>query len=110
MKTSKAKAISKPKKTSEVGKAVKSNKVTTSKSGPSEKEIREKAKEIYHERIDRGEYGTAEDDWLKAEELLRSSKQEYEYQAEKSGYQYRIAKAGRLCHNWPAGLQLTYIA
>jgi hypothetical protein len=71
MKTSNAKAISKPKKTSEAGKAVKSRKVTTSKSGPSEEEIREKAKEIYHLRIERGEDGTTVDDWLKAEELLR---------------------------------------
>ena len=53
--------------------AVKSKKVTTTKSGPSEEEIREKAKEIYQERIARGEHGTKEDDWLKAEELLRSS-------------------------------------
>jgi hypothetical protein len=73
MKTSKAKAISKPKKTSVVGEAVKSEKVTTDKSGPSEEEIREKAKEIYNERIARGEHGTKEDDWIKAEELLRSS-------------------------------------
>jgi hypothetical protein len=73
MKTSKAKAISKPKKTSEVGKAVKTKKVTPGKSGPSKDEIREKAKAIYHERISRGENGTSEDDWLKAEELLRSS-------------------------------------
>jgi hypothetical protein len=73
MKNSKVKAISKPKKTSEAGEAVKSKKVTTSKSGPSEKEIREKAKEIYHLRIYRGEHGTALDDWLKAEELLRGS-------------------------------------
>ena len=76
MKTSKAKAISKQKKISEAGEAVKSKKVTTSKSGPSEEEIREKAKEIYHQRIDRGEHGTALDDWHKAEELLRGSKEE----------------------------------
>ncbi len=73
MKTSKSKAISKPKKTSEVGGAVKSNKVTTSKSGPNEEVIREKAREIYNERVARGEYGTAEGDWIKAEKLLRSS-------------------------------------
>lgn len=73
MKTSKAKAINRPKKTSEVRGALKSKKGTTGKSGPSEEEIRKKAKEIYHERIARGEHGTALDDWLKAEELLRSS-------------------------------------
>jgi aconitase A len=73
MKTSKEKTISKPKKTSTVGKSVKGKKVTTIKSGPSEEEIREKAKEVYHERIARGEYGTAEDDWLEAEGFLRGS-------------------------------------
>jgi len=75
MKTSKTKAISKPKKTSEAGKAVKIKKVTASKSGPSEEEIREKAKEFYHQRIDRGENGNTVDDWLKAEELLKGSKE-----------------------------------
>jgi hypothetical protein len=73
MKTSKAKTISKPKKTSKVGKEVKSKKVTTSKSVPNEEEIRKKAEEIYHQRIARGEHGTAIDDWHKAEELLRRS-------------------------------------
>jgi hypothetical protein len=75
MKTSKAKTIGKLKKISEAGGAVKSKKVTASKSKSSEEKIREKAKEIYHERIVRGEHGTAEDDWLKAEELLRCSKE-----------------------------------
>jgi hypothetical protein len=70
-KTSKAKAISKPKKTSEAGEALKNKKVTTSKSVPGEEEIRKKAREIYFERIARGEHGTEEDDWLEAEELLR---------------------------------------
>jgi hypothetical protein len=74
MKTSKAKTISKPKKTSATSKAVKNKKVTISKSQPSEAEIREKAKEIYHQRIARGEHGTPLDDWYKAEELLKSSK------------------------------------
>ena len=40
MKTLKAKVINKPKKTSKAGEAVKSKKVTASKSGPSEEEIR----------------------------------------------------------------------
>lgn len=73
MKTSKAKTPSKPKKPSKVSKAVKSKKVTASKSLPSEEEIRKKAEEIYHQRIARGEQGTAIDDWHKAEELLRGS-------------------------------------
>ena len=73
MKTSKSKAISKPKETSEASETVKNKKVTPIESGPSEEEIRKKAKEIYLQRIDRGEYGTAIDDWHKAEELLRGS-------------------------------------
>jgi hypothetical protein len=74
MKTTKAQATSKQKKTSETGKADRSKKVTTSKSGPSEEEIRDKAREIYHERMARGEHGTSVDDWIKAEELLKGSK------------------------------------
>jgi hypothetical protein len=74
MKTSKAKTISKPKKTPVTGKAVTGKKVTAIKSGPGEEEIRAKAKEIYHERIARGEHGTPENDWLKAEQLLKVSK------------------------------------
>jgi len=64
METSKAKTISKPKKTS-----------VTSKSEPSEAEIRDKAKEIYHQRVARGEHGTPLDDWLKAEKLLKRAKE-----------------------------------
>jgi hypothetical protein len=55
------------------GKESKHKKVTAGKSIPSEEEIREKAKEIYYQRTARGEYGTALDDWHKAEELLRGS-------------------------------------
>lgn len=73
MKTLKAKTISKPKKTSKVSKTVRRKKVTISKSVPDEEEIRKKAEEIYHQRIARGEDGTAIDDWHKAEELLRGS-------------------------------------
>lgn len=73
MKTLKAKAISKPKKTSKTDEALKSRKVTTSKYVPSEEEIQKKAREIYYERIARGEHGTAESDWREAEELLRGS-------------------------------------
>ena len=73
MKNSKVKEIIKPKKPTKAGVAVKSNRVTTRKSGPSEEEIRQKAMEIYYERIARGEHGTEESDWLEAEEFLRSS-------------------------------------
>ena len=73
MKTTKAKTTSKPKKTSDTGKTLKSKKVAPVKYVPSEEEIREKAREIYYERIARGEHGTPEGDWREAEELLRGS-------------------------------------
>jgi len=73
MKTAKAKTTSKPKKTSDTGKASKTKKVAPGKYVPSEEEIREKAREIYFERIARGEHGTAEADWREAEELLKGS-------------------------------------
>jgi intergrase/recombinase len=73
MKTTKAKTVSKPKKTSDTGKTVKKKKVTTGKYVPDEEEIREKAREIYYERISRGEHGTPESDWREAEELLKGS-------------------------------------
>ena len=47
-----------------------SKKASGAKYVPTEEEIREKAREIYFERIARGERGTAEDDWREAEELL----------------------------------------
>lgn len=73
MKTTKAKTTSKPKKASTAGKTLKTKKVAPVKYVPSEEEIREKAREIYYERIARGEHGTAEADWREAEELLRGS-------------------------------------
>ena len=73
MKTTKAKTVVKPKKTTDAGKALKSKKVASGKYVPSEEEIREKAREIYYERIARGEHGTPEGDWHEAEEILRGS-------------------------------------
>jgi hypothetical protein len=71
MKTTKAKPVRKPKKASDAGKTI--NKNSSGKNVPSEEEIREKAREIYYERISRGEHGTPEDDWREAEELLKGS-------------------------------------
>jgi hypothetical protein len=73
MKTTKTKTESKPKKTSEAGKTLKKKNVTKGKYVPTEEEIREKAREIYYERIARGEHGTPENDWREAEELLKGS-------------------------------------
>ena len=74
MKTSKAAASSKTGKTSQTGKTVKGKKVTKAMKLPTEEEIREKAMEIYHRRIESGVHGTAEQDWMKAEEYFRTSK------------------------------------
>jgi hypothetical protein len=46
---------------------------TSDKSRISLDEIREKANEIYLQRIERGEDGTAENDWIEAEKLLNES-------------------------------------
>ncbi len=72
MKTTKTKTVSKTKKDSDAGKTIKNKKATIGKYSPTEEEIREKAREIYYERIARGEHGTPEDDWREAEELLKS--------------------------------------
>ena len=63
------------KKTGNSTKSLKSKKageITLKKLNP--EEIREKAKEIYNQRIARGEVGSAESDWLKAEEYLKKSR------------------------------------
>ena len=72
-KTTKSKAASKPVKASVAGESAKGKKVATGKSKPTEDQIRKKAEEIYHQRIKRGENGTAVDDWKKAEKLLKGS-------------------------------------
>lgn len=46
------------------------NKKATPKNLPSEEQIRRKAEEIYYQRLHKGEYGTALDDWQKAEKIL----------------------------------------
>ena len=46
---------------------VKSKKVTISNSTPDEEEIYKRAREIYHQRIERGEQGTPENDWFEEE-------------------------------------------
>jgi hypothetical protein len=59
------------KKTTAAGKPVKERKIRVSIPEPTEEQIRKKAEEIYYDRIARGEYGTAEDDWHKAERILK---------------------------------------
>lgn len=70
MKTVKTKSVSQPKKATSAVKTPKPRKTSSVKYVPSEEEIRLKAREIYFERISRGEHGTPEDDWREAEELL----------------------------------------
>jgi hypothetical protein len=69
--SSKPKAKSAGAKTVAASRSVKSKKVSDSRSHPGEEEIRKKAQELYNERIFRGEHGSAEDDWINAERLLR---------------------------------------
>ncbi len=73
-KTTTVKSAGKPKKATATGKTSGSKKVTARKTDPTEEQIRKKAEEIYHERMARGEHGTPEDDWHKAEKLLKDSK------------------------------------
>jgi hypothetical protein len=70
----KTKASGSTKKTVTASKASKTKKSTAGRSLPDENEIRRKAQEIYNERTHRGEHGTAEDDWVKAERLLKGLK------------------------------------
>jgi nucleotide-binding universal stress UspA family protein len=71
MKTQKEKVVSKTKKPAVKAAAPKKARTSTVKATPSEDEIREKAREIYYERIARGEHGTPEDDWHEAESILK---------------------------------------
>ncbi len=70
--TTKSKVNSKSGKTSGSSNELKNKINPTSGSKPTEEQIRDKAREIYHERLKRGEYGTAMDDWHQAEKLLKS--------------------------------------
>lgn len=65
-----SKSVNKSKKSINVKDSAKSKKVTVSNSVPSEADIREKANEIYNQRIERGEHGTPENDWIEAEKYF----------------------------------------
>jgi hypothetical protein len=73
MKTTKTKSEVAVKKATGATKPSRTKKTPPPKILPTEDAIREKAREIYFERIARGEHGTAEDDWREAEELLMGS-------------------------------------
>ena len=65
-----SKSISKSKKNREVKDPVQNKNIITINHGTTEEDIREKAKEIYLQRVERGEDGTAETDWLEAEKYF----------------------------------------
>ena len=67
---SKAKTTVKAKKPAAT-KAVTTKKAKTAKSTLTDDDIRAKAQDIYNDRITRGIPGTPEEDWLKAEGLLK---------------------------------------
>jgi hypothetical protein len=69
--TTKSKVSNRPGKTSGAGNSLKNKANPTNSTKPTEDQIREKAKEVYHDRLKRGEYGTALDDWHTAEKLLK---------------------------------------
>jgi hypothetical protein len=69
------KELSKPGKTSKPNKEKVNAKpdVTFDKFRPHEEDIRHKALDLYHSRIERGDFGTPEEDWLEAEEYLKNN-------------------------------------
>jgi hypothetical protein len=71
--TTKSKLAGKTGKTSGTGNELRKKSNPSGHTRPTEDQIREKAKEIYHERLKRGEYGTAIDDWNTAEKMLKGS-------------------------------------
>jgi hypothetical protein len=68
----KTKTTVKAKKPAASAKAGAPRKAKTVKSILTEDDIRAKAQEIYNDRISKGLSGTSEEDWLKAEQQLKS--------------------------------------
>lgn len=75
MKTKTTESGKKAVKKSATGKPLKKKQAINKKYEPAEDEIRELAEIVYYQRIERGESGTAEEDWLEAEEYLIYSKE-----------------------------------
>jgi hypothetical protein len=71
-KASPAKATAKPKKAAAPAKTVK--KAAPKAKAVTEEDIRKKAEELYYARIKKGVHGTSDEDWLKAEKLLKGKK------------------------------------
>ena len=68
-----AKENRKPKNTSKGTKPVENKKIAENKTTPTHEEIRQKANELYFQRIARDEHGSAEQDWINAEKALEES-------------------------------------
>jgi len=71
MATKKTVAPAKAKNAAPVAKTGVAKKSATAKKSSDFEAIRKKAEEIYHARIARGEHGTADGDWLLAEQSLK---------------------------------------
>lgn len=63
----KTKSNEKSKKNSKIQDSKGSKVVVAARPKPTEEDIRNKASELYHERIQSGEHGSAEEDWAEAE-------------------------------------------
>ena len=68
-----SKESSKQKKNSKVLIPAVNIEITEKKTTYTPEEIRLKANELYLQRIERGEHGTAEQDWINAEKALEES-------------------------------------
>jgi hypothetical protein len=68
------KTTGKTKRTATPSKSAKTKAAKVIKKAPTEDEIRAKAQEIYTERLNSGETGSAEGDWTKAERLLTAKR------------------------------------
>lgn len=63
----KKKSNEKSKKNGKIQDTKESKVVLAARPKPTEEDIRKKAGELYHERIQSGEHGSAEEDWAEAE-------------------------------------------
>jgi hypothetical protein len=73
MNMKKTNSIRKKDKSSKKREITNANETSTRRSKPSEDEIRERANDIYLQRLERGEHGTPEGDWHEAELDLMDS-------------------------------------
>ena len=68
-----SKENSKPKKGNNVPKPEETKIIAENKPVYTHEEISQKANELYLQRIERGEHGSAEQDWINAEKALEES-------------------------------------